>query len=87
VALIKAATEKYQARVKQLEDRVLGLETDLKQVRDKSMVFRGAFADGDFYRPGETVRHAGSLYVAKSATMRTPGSDPAWVLMTGRNGA
>jgi hypothetical protein len=51
------------------------------------MLFRGGFSDGDFCRPGETVRHAGSLFVARSATMRTPGSDPAWALLTGRNGA
>jgi hypothetical protein len=87
VALIKAAVEKYQAKVKLLEDRLLSVETELTAIRNKSMTFRGAFADGDLYRPGETVRHAGCLYVAKSATMRTPGTDASWVLMAGRNGA
>jgi hypothetical protein len=85
-AIMKAAHDKYSERVTKLEERVLGLEADLTQVRNKAMTFRGAFTDGDFYRPGETVRHAGSLFVAKSATMRTPGSDPAWVLLTGTNG-
>jgi hypothetical protein len=87
VAIMKSVSQGLISKIDALADRVLGLEVELAQVRNKSMHFKGLFVSGDLYRQGETVRYADALYVARRPTMKAPTDDrEAWELVSGRNG-
>ena len=58
-----------------LAARVAALEQERMKGVD-SVRWAGTYKNGDSYRGGELVTHAGALWAAKCATAQTPGRPP-----------
>ncbi len=79
---IAAALEPVIAENKALAERVKELEAR------PQMTYRGTFAVGEKYLPGQMVTSSGSLWYCRDATLMRPGFVEAWVLVAkkGRDG-
>ncbi|MBH2010057.1 MAG: hypothetical protein I8H71_10190 [Xanthomonadaceae bacterium] len=79
---IADATKPLTERIKQLEERTVGMQSKL----DKCMAYAGEWQQANDYPPGSTVRRGSELYVAtrhiKSGATLTARDGSGWERVT-----
>ncbi|MDT7536169.1 hypothetical protein OVY48_22495 [Sphingobium sp. SA2] len=88
IALAIGHTTDVQSVVQQMAARIVRLE-QAAQKASPPMIYRGVFADGETYDPGNTATYGGSLWHCNEATKERPGdASKAWTLCVkrGRDG-